>query len=183
MGIPTLIKTLTASGDSSLSFVDGTADVTLDSTYDEYMFVYTGVNPATDNVHFQFQVSTDGGSSYGVSMTTTFFDAWHNEGDTGAGMSYETSKDLANGTGYQTLNADVGNDADFGCVGILHLFNPSSTTYVKHFYNRATSTTYSNYAHDDSCAGYVNTTSAVDAINFKCSSGNFDGVIQLYGIS
>ena len=130
MGIPTLIKTLTASGDSSLSFVDGTADVTLDSTYDEYMFVCTDINPATDNAHFQFQVNAtdDAGGGYDTSLiTSTYFRAEHYEDDSATGLGYHTSYDLAQSASFQTLAQGVGNGADESCAGTMHLFNPSST--------------------------------------------------------
>ena len=178
MGIPTLISTDTSSNVASVSITSG-----IDSTYDEYMFVMTDVNPATDGAHFQFQVSTDGGSSYGVAKTTTYFDATHNEGDTVAQMGYQAASDLAQSTSAQRLFASIGNGADECMAGILHLFSPSNTTYVKHFYARTTAYQSSDRSTDTLIAGYVNTTSAVDAIQFAMHSGNLDGVIQLFGIS
>ena len=183
MGIPTLIKTLTASGDSSLSFVDGTSDVTLDSTYDEYMFVMTNIGPATDTTEFTFQCSTDSGSNYNVTVTTTAFNAYHQEDDGETSLGYKTGWDQAQGTAYQQIMQDMGNGSDESGNGILHLFSPASTTYVKHFYSRASHYDKDNAAVDDFFAGYFNTTSAIDAISFKMASGNFDGVIQMYGIS
>ena len=178
MGIPTLISTATSSNVASVSITSG-----IDSTYDEYMFVMTDVNPATDGAHFQFQVSTDGGSSYGVAKTTTYFDATHNEGDTVAQMGYQAASDLAQSTSAQRLFASIGNGSDECMAGILHLFSPSNTTYVKHFYARTTAYQSSDRSTDTLIAGYVNTTSAVDAIQFAMHSGNLDGVIQLFGIS
>jgi len=186
MGIPTLIKTLTASGDASLSFVDGTDDVTLDSTYDEYMFVCTDIGPATDNVNFSFQVNAtdDAGGGYDTSLiTSTFFNAYHDEGDSSAALGYETSHDLAQSASFQTLAHGQGNGADESSACILHIFSPSSTTYVKHFYARSQGYWQGNYAQDIHVAGYINDTTAIDEIQFKMSSGNFDGVIQLFGIS
>ena len=186
MGIPTLIKTLTASGDSSLSFVDGASDVTLDSTYDEYMFVFTDIGPATNQVYFQFQVNAtdDAGGGYDTSqMTTTAFRAYHDEADSATEMTYLTGSDQAQGASFQYLSANTGNGSDESLAGILHLFSPASTTYVKHFYS-----TVSTYGEDNSAqsvftAGYINDTTAIDEIRFKFTSGNFDGVIQMYGIS
>ena len=186
MGIPTLIKTLTASGDASLSFVDGASSVVLDSTYDEYMFVCTDIGPATDGAEFQFQVNAtdDAGGGYDTSLiTSTFFEAIHNEDGSGGGVAYSTGEDLAQSASFQTLAADIGNGADESCAGILHLFSPSSTTYVKHFYSRFSGYQLNNYAIHDFSAGYINDTTAIDEIQFKMDSGNFDGVIQLYGIS
>jgi len=188
MGIPTLIKTLTASNSASLEFVDGTADVVFDSTYDEYMFVYTDINPATLGAIFTFRVNPtdDAGGDYDTVLTTsTAFAAAHSEGGSGAALAYQGNYDLAQNAGQITLAREGGADADESCAGILHIFSPSSTTYVKHFYSR------SNQANNDTdpvsqhffVAGYMNDTTAIDEIQFKFSSGNFDGVIQLYGIA
>jgi len=183
MGIPTLIKTLTASDSASLEFVDGTDDVVFDSTYDEYMFVCTDIAPATDSVNWTFQASTDGGSTYGVTVTNTTFRAYHTEDDVSTALSYVTGRDLAQSTGYSQLIYEIGSGADESTSTILHLFSPSNTTYVKHFYSRAAGMNGAPASADWFLGGYFNTTSAINAINFKFSSGNFDGVIQMYGIS
>jgi len=187
MGIPTLIKTLTASNSATLSFVDGASDVTLDSTYDEYMFVFTDIGPATDNVNLGFQVNAtdDAGGGYDTSLiTSTFFDAIQNEtGDGGLDVLYQASHDQAQGTAFQTIARGTGNGSDESCAGVMHLFSPASTTYVKHFYSRCNGYQYDNYTFDQFCAGYINDTTAIDEIQFKMSSGNFDGVIQLFGIA
>ena len=186
MGIPTLIKTQTASGSDYLDFVDGTSDVTLDSTYDEYMFVFTDINPATDQANFTFQVNAtdDAGGGYDTSLiTSTHFAAEHQEDDGGAAVAYWTDGDLAQSAQEQRLTDTVGNGADESCAGIMHLFSPASTTYVKHFYARAS--VYQQVSAEDELytAGYINDTTAIDEIQFKMTSGNFDGVIQLYGIA
>jgi len=183
MGIPTLIKTLTASGDSSLSFVDGAASVVLDSTYDEYMFVLTDMNGATDSQQLQFQVNADGESGYNETATTTFFAAKQEEDASNAGLNYKTAEDHAQTTTAIGITEGTSNDADASCAGILHLFNPASTTYVTHFYSRFSNYHYDDGANDCFVAGYFNTTAAITDIQFKYSSGNFDGVIQMYGIS
>ena len=186
MGIPTLIRTETASNDATVSFVDGASSVVLDSTYDEYMFVWTDVGPATDNVHFQFQVNAtdDAGGGYDTSLiTSTYFQAYHSEADDAAALGIEAGNDLAQSASFQILTNGQGNGADESSAGILHLFSPSSTTYVKHFYSRCTSYHSSNISNDMYIDGYINDTTAIDEIQFKMSSGNFDGVIQLYGIS
>jgi hypothetical protein len=186
MGIPTLIKTLTASNDSSLSFVDGTSDVTLDSTYDEYMFVFTDINPATDNANFTFQVNAtdDAGGGYDTSqITSTYHRAYHIEDDSGTSLAYVTAFDQANGTAFQIIAHELGNGSDESCAGTLNLFSPASTTYVKHFYSRFQGMILNPGTTDAFCAGYINDTTAIDEIQFKMSSGNFDGVIQMYGIS
>jgi len=180
MGIPTLISTSTASGVSSVSITSG-----IDSTYDEYMFVFTDMNPVEDSGAFAFNMSTDGGSNYNVTKTDTTFIARHEEDDSTATLGYSTADDKAQSTAYAELTVKgVGNAADESCAGILHLFNPSSTTYVKHYYARMNSYNEGDQSTDGFCSGYANTTSAVDAVTFKMiGDHNFDGVIQMYGIS
>ena len=186
MGIPTLIKTETASNDATVSFVDGASSVVLDSTYDEYMFVFTDIGPATDSVLFTFQVNAtdDAGGGYDTSLiTSTTFKAYHNEAGTDTVLGYDTETDQAQAAGFQCLLTSQGNGSDESAAGILHLFSPSSTTYVKHFYATMNSYAASNYIFHQYTAGYINDTTAIDEIQFKMSSGNFDGVIQLFGIS
>jgi len=186
MGIPTLIKTLTASDSASLSFVDGTADVVFDSTYDEYMFVFTDIGPATDSANFSFQVNAtdDAGGGYDTSViTSTAFGAWNYETGGTPNVSYSTAQDQAQAAGFQTIANDCGNGADESCAGILHLFSPASTTYVKHFYSTFNYYASGNYSFQFFTSGYINDTTAIDEIQFKMSSGNFDGVIQLFGIA
>jgi hypothetical protein len=183
MGIPTLIKTLTASSASSLSFVDGTSDVVLDSTYDEYMFVLLNIDTGTDDAHFEFQGSTNGGSSYGVSKTTTAFYAYNYETSEETGVDYQVASDLANSTSAQRVLFQQNAETDMGGSGCFHLFSPSSTTYVKHFYSRTNFMHYTSYYMQFFVGGYFNTTSAIDAVQWAPSSGTFDGTIQLFGIS
>ena len=178
------IKTLTASSSATLSFVHGTDGVVLDSTYPIYKFEFINMHPAAD-ASFVFQTSTDTGSSYGVTATTTHFRAYHIEDGAEALFGYLTGYDLAQSTSDVTLAYTNSSDADNGCCGTLTLFNPSSTTFVKHFISD--SSTMRNASPDASIrsvgAGYFNTTSAVDAVQFKMSSGNIDsGKIKLYGI-
>jgi hypothetical protein len=177
-----LISTQTASGSSSLSFTSG-----IDSTYKEYVFKFINIHPSA-NSDFAFNMSIDGGSNYNTTKTTTFFNAYHYEDGSAANLAYLTADDLAQGTGYQVLMAfgDLGINADDSLSGYLHLFEPSSTTFVKHFIS---TTVGSNneaapYVNNDFIAGYANTTSAVNAVDFKMISGNIDsGVIKLYGVS
>jgi len=178
----THIKTLTASSSSTLSFVNGSDDVVLDSTYPIYMFKYINCHPATNNVAFSVNFR-DGGSSYDATKTTTLFAAAHNEADNAAEIGYASSDDIAQGTGFQGLTRGTGNGNDESCSGELILFNPSSTTFVKHFLSN--SNNYNSNAQSNHClvAGYCNTTTAIDAVQFKFSSGNIDaGTIKLYGI-
>jgi len=185
-GSMTLIKTLTASGSANLSFVDGAGGVVLDGTYKQYVFKFIDIHPATNGATFQFQGSVNTGSAYGVTTTNTIFQAFHNEADGTTGLSYDDGDDIASGTGFISLVRDdkLGADADQCAVGTLHIFDPSSTTFQKHY----SATTQASHASDFSLecftAGYFNTTSAVDAIQFKMHSGNIEaGTIKLYGIS
>ena len=177
-GTLVLLSTQTASASANISFTTG-----LDSTYDEYIFKFINIHPATSNIIFQFNLSTDGGSNYNVTKTTTFFRARHREDDSATALAYNTSEDLAQSTGFQTILFDSGNDNDDNNSGEMSLFNPSSTTYVKHFIGRVSNTNITAQAGDNYFAGYANTTSAINAIRFQFSSGNIDdGIIKMYGV-
>ena len=185
-GSLTLIKTLTASSSSDLSFVDGTSSVVLDSTYKEYLFIFNNIHPATDDAEFSVGFR-DGSTDYDAPKTTTAFRAYHFEGDTGAGVGYQTGEDLAQATGFQKLGQlQSSQDNDSSGSGYLRLFNPSSTTFVKHFISNYTH--HYTYAAPGSInhyiAGYCNVTAAIDGVQFKMTSGNIDaGDICLYGIN
>ena len=178
------IKKLTASNSATLSFVDGSSSVVLDDTYKEYLFTFNNMHPATDGTNLRFQASTDGGSNYNTTMTTTTFRAFHDEGDSQAVLQY-TNLDQAQGTDFQRLTyGQIGADNDQCASGYINLFNPSSTTFVKHYMSVSSELTASNLAQNGFGAGYFNTTSAINAIQFKMSSGNIDaGDICLYGIN
>ena len=177
------IKTLTASSSANLSFVDGSSDVVLDNTYRTYIFKFINIHPGTNSSQFTFNLSVDTGSNYNVTKTTTAFEAYHEESDGSPALTYNTSRDLAQGTGYQVFNDNFGTiENDFCISGELWLFNPSSTTYIKHF--MGTNNYIASYQRNFYIAGYGNTTSAVDAVDFKMTSGNIDaGTIKLYGIA
>ena len=185
----THIKTLTASSSSTLSFVNGSDDVVLDSTYPIYLFKFIGIHPSADGEDLQFNMSADSGSNYNVTKTTTAFRAFHNEAGNDTNLSYHTGEDLAQGTGFQSISYETDNANDSGISGTLNLFNPSSTTFVKHFIAQTSScldggASYGIYNLNFFTAGYGNTTSAIDAVQFKMSSGNLDsGDICLYGIN
>ena len=171
-----LISTQTASNSANISFTG------INGTYDVYEFKFIDIHARTDNTEFSFNFSTDSGSNYNVTKTTTFFSAYHDEADTATGFGYNTANDLAQSTGFQFLQTNSGFDADQSNVGTLQLFNPSSTTYVKHFIANLNTIHNADYTYETFVAGYGNTTSAVNAIQFKMSSGNFDGVIKMYGV-
>ena len=183
LGSMTFIKKLTASSSATLSFVDGASGVVLDNSYKEYLFTFKNIHPATNNAKFQFNLSTDGGSNYNVTKTTTFFQAYHAENNNAAALGYSTGNDLAQSTSFQNISSEISNQNDAHTSGTMTLFNPSSTVFTKHFMSRV-QVDNNYYAQDEYMAGYGNTTSAVDAIQFKYSSGNIDaGDICLYGIA
>jgi len=177
------IKTLTASSSSTLSFVDGSGGVVLDSTYPIYVLKFINIHAGTHAADFTFNGSTDGGSNYNVTKTTTTWYGYHNESDSAAGLGYDTGHDMAQGTGYCQIGGDaMGTDNDQSCSGTMFLFNPSSTTFVKHFMVTMNTLTEADYSVNEYTGGYCNTTSAINAIDFKMTSGTFDGKIKLYGI-
>ena len=182
-GAMTHIKTLTASSDDDLSFVDGTDDVVLDSTYPIYVFKFINIHPATNETGFTVGFR-DGSTDYDATKTSSFFNARHEEDDSAASLSYDTSYDLAQSTGFQSLSGNtLGTDNDQSFSGEMYLFAPSSTTYVKHFLARGNVYHAANISQDNHVAGYCNVTAAIDAVQFKMSSGNIDaGKIKLYGI-
>ena len=186
-GAVTFIKKLTASSSSTLSFVDGSSDVVLDNTYKEYLFIFNNIHPATDKVYFTFQGSTDSGSNYNTAITSTNARYYHNESGSDNALGSSTNFDLANSTNFQALTDNAGSDTDHSCNGILHVFNPSSTTFVKHFISSFASSHSSDYSYNNLVSGYINTTSAVDAIRFDFNDDNpvniDSGTITLYGIN
>ena len=184
LGSMVFIKKQTASSSATISFVDGTSDVVLDDTYKEYLFTFKNIHPETDLQKFGFNLSIDSGSNYNVAKTTTSFDAFNQEAGSDQGLRYDGDNiDLAQGTGFQNLNYHLGNGNDSNLNGYLKLFNPSSTTFVKHFMFTGNQYHQSDYSQNNYVAGYFNTTSAIDEISFKFNSGNIDaGTFKLYGI-
>ena len=177
------IKTLTASSSATLSFVHGTDGVVLDSTYPIYKFEFINIHPAS-NADFTVNFR-DGDTNYDAVKTTTFFHAQSNEAGDYSNLAYQAGNDVAQGTGSATVARQIGTGNDESCSGELTLFNPSSTTFVKHFISRAFAYQYigAQYNSDNYGAGYCNVTSAIDGVQFAMSSGNIDsGKIKLYGI-
>jgi len=176
-GVWVKISAVSASSSATVSFTSG-----IDSTYNKYCFVFNNIHPATDDTKLLFQGSIDGGSNYNVTMTNTYWLASHDEGDTATSLTYSSSDDQAQGTAFQRINESTGSDNDQSVCAEFFLYAPSDTTFVKHFMSRSTS--QFDRVTDTYCAGYFNTTSAIDAMQFKMSSGNMDaGIITLYGIN
>ena len=174
-----LITTNTiSSGVSESSFTSN-----IDSTYDTYLFKFINIHPANDGENFTVGFR-DGSTDYDATKTTTVFRAYHTEDGSGSAVGYRTSEDIAQGTGFQIINFEVDNDADSSCCGELFLFSPSSTTFVKHFISRGQTVQTASTSREDYVAGYCNTTTAIDGVQFKFSSGDIDsGVIKMYGLS
>jgi len=173
-----LLSTQTASSSSTISFTSG-----IDSTYKEYVFKFINLHAETDNKKFEFQGSTNGGSSYGITITSTAFYSNNHETDGSTGFAYYSSQDLGQSTSFQPLISFSGNDNDQCVSGYMQLFNPSNTTFVKHFISRGNSAGAGNYSQEMYIGGYFNTTSAINAVRFQMSSGNIDaGTIKMYGV-
>jgi hypothetical protein len=179
-----LLETQTASSSGTISFTSN-----IDSTYKEYIFKFINVHPATNNTKLQFQSSTNSGSSYGITITSTAFFATHSEDGGTSSLSYDANDDLAQSTSFMPLSFDgIGNANDDNLSGMLQLFDPSNTTFVKHFIGTTNITRINtgqsqNYSLENFSAGYFNTTSAIDAVQFKMASGNIDsGTFKLYGV-
>ena len=176
-----LISTQTASSSSSIDFTSG-----IDSTYKEYIFKFYDIHPGNNdsNNRLSFQGDTGTNTNYNQTITSTHFNALHNESSGATELTYETNHDLAQSTNFKTITRDIGNGNDECTSGELFLFDPSSTTFVKHFLSRANTYHNSDFTENSFTAGYFNTTSAIDEIQFKFSSGNIDsGVIKMYGLS
>ena len=177
-GSMVLLSTVTASSSATLSFTSG-----IDSTYKEYLFKFINMHPASDNSTFEVNFR-DGGSDYDATNTTTFFWAYHDEGDSETSRAYVTSRDLDQATGFTDLSGSIGNGNDESCSGELRLFNPASTTFLKSFQSRASLYEGGSYAMDVYTGGYCNVTAAIDGVQFKMSSGNIDaGTIKMYGVN
>ena len=182
-GAMTHIKTLTASSSSTLSFVDGSSSVVLDSTYPIYIFKFINLHVDTDTAKMQFNFSVDSGSNYNVTKTTTVFRATQQENGTNGKVGYNTGNDQAQSTSFHVLNiGEMDSQSDRSSSGEMILFQPSSTTFVKYFISRLNNAADASGTFESYIAGYGNTTSAIDAVQFKANSGTFDGTIKLYGI-
>ena len=187
-GAMTFIKKLTASSSGTLTFHNGASGVVLDNTYKEYLFTFKNIHPSAES-DLLFQANTVGASGFNETITSTFFRAYHNEADTDTTLAYVGGLDQAQGTGFSTLTDGIGSSSggvnnDDNASGYLHLFNPSSTTFVKHFKGVTNQQNPAVYSVNNYFAGYFNTTSAIDEIQFKMASGNIDsGDICLYGIA
>jgi len=174
-----LISSQTASSSSSIEFTSG-----IDSTYDIYKWEFNSIHPATDNVSFTFNLSTDGGSNYNVTKTTTFFHSYHNENGLDSGLAYQVNQDLAQSTSYQNIMVGLEAQSDNNGSGFMTLYNPASTVFVKHFIATSSFIQTSEVQQNSFMAGYGNTTSAIDAVKFQMSSGNIDaGEILLFGVN
>ena len=178
-GSMTLLQTQTASSSATIDFTSN-----IDSTYDVYCFKFINMHPSYNGAHFSLKASTNSGSSFGLTKTTTFFNAQHNESDSATSLAYAGGKDLAQSTGRLYMNYETGNENDECISGTFTLYNPSSTTFVKHFIGTSNTYYQGDYSINAYIGGYFNTTSAINCIRFDFDNGTIDsGVIKLYGIS
>ena len=171
-GSLSLISTTTASSSSTVSIASG-----IDSTYKEYIVKFFDVHPATDNNTSTnyFEVNfRDGSTDYDATKTTTIFRAYHFEDNSTQALAYDTSHDLAQSTSFQRIAQGMGNDNDQCVAGVLHLFDPSSTTFVKHFICETNNIHADDASYRWNVAGYINTTTAIDGIQFKMTTGNIN---------
>ena len=184
-GSLTLIKTLTASSSGTLTFHHGASGVILDSTYKEYMFEFINIHPSANDSYFTFQANAVGESGFNETITSTMFRAYNKEDSSANALVYEEGDyDLSQATGFQVLNDSVGTDTDQSTCGRLNIFNPSSTTFLKHFIYTGVENAADNKVQNTFTAGYFNTTAALDEFQFKMNTGNMDtGSIKLYGVS
>ena len=170
--------------DSAVATVDVTSGI--DSTYPVYEFHFVNIHGETDDKDFEFQVNAAAGSGFNENITSTFFRAWHEEGDSGTPeLSYGSNEDQANADqAYQTLYDRVDSANDASTSGILTLYDPSNTTYVKHFVSRLNGMHADSYTMECHAAGYINTTNAITQIRFQFESGDIDaGTIKMFGVS
>ena len=182
-----LISEQTASSSATIDF---TSDI--DSTYKEYIFKFINIHPGTDDVNFLFQVDTGTNTNYNQTITSTTFRAYNYEDYDEGALGYIAEDDQAQGTSFQVLSVmggtGIGADNDQNFNGSLTIFNPSDTTFVKHFLARSScnfdgDSNGTDAALDMFCAGYVNTTTALTRVRFKMNSGNIDsGTIKMYGV-
>ena len=173
-----LLSTLTASSSATLDFTSG-----LTSTYDHYIFKFIDIHPQTDQKNLSFQVDTGTNTNYNQTITSTVFQAYHNEGDSAAVLGYITGLDLAQGTAVQQISEATGNANDECVCGQLTIFSPASTALTKHFISRTQAAEGTGYSGEQYTAGYINTTTAITRVRFKFNAGNIDsGTIKMYGV-
>jgi hypothetical protein len=178
LGNLVFISRSTASSSSSVSITSG-----ISSTYKEYIFVFNNLHLSNDNAQPQINFSIDGGSNYNVTKTSTNFSASHKEDGSYTLLGYNGSWDLAQATTPQPLTAGTGSDNDQSVSGFLHLFDPSNVTFVKHFIATINTSSSDDTAMNLYIAGYVNSTSAINAVQFTVSAGTLDsGTIDMYGV-
>lgn len=178
LGDMVLVSSATASSSASIEFTLG--------NYKEYQFYFVNIHPSINEAYLGINFSIDNGSNYNVTKTTTFFQAYHFENGSATNLQYSASADLAQSTGDQRIISGIDDDNDSSGSGFISVFNPSSTTYVKHFISQC-NTVYPetpNLCVQQYVAGYANTSSILTNIRFQMSSGNIDsGTILMYGLN
>jgi len=182
-GSMTLIKTITASSDSTISFVHGASSVVFDGTYKEYVFKFYDIHPSANAKSLTFQTDTGTNTNYNIACTTTAIKAYHNEPDSQTQLDYDTQYDAAQSTSFINLAEEIMSNNDSSTSGTLQIFDPANATFVKHFMSDMHGMRNDVYAWRFMKAGYFNTTTALTRVQFKLNSGNIDsGTIKLYGV-
>ena len=177
-GAMTFISKVTASSSSTISFTSG-----IDSTYKEYVFIFNDIHPSSNAKSLTFQTDTGTNTNYNIACTTTAIKAYHNEGDSETELGYDTQYDSAQSTSFINLAEEIMNNNDSSVSGTLTVFNPSSSTFAKHFISDMQGMRNDVYSWRFMKGGYFNTTTALTRFQFKLNSGNIDsGIIKLYGI-
>ena len=183
-GAIALIKSIDASSDNTISFQDGSSGVTMDSTYKTYIFKFTNIHPTADGVNLTFQVNASGGSNFDETITSTAGRCFNEEDDSSNGFGVNANADQAQGTSFNRLTSSCGGDNDQSCSGELYIFNPSNTNFVTHFISNFNNSADGDFTFQQFYAGYINTASAIDEIQFKFNSGDIgSGTIAMYGIA
>jgi hypothetical protein len=169
------IKSITASDDATIEFVNGASSVILDSTYVIYKFFYYLVIPASDTANLTFEMSTDAGTTWDA-PTGVYRYLQANSGATSNDAPSYTSTGRISGQG-------VGNASGENCAGEVTLFNPSASTVKPLVWfsgasekdNAKRVSTYGTLRHE--------AVEDVDSARFKFSSGNItSGSFVLYGL-
>ncbi len=177
-----LIQEQSGSGSSTIAFTSG-----IDSTYPIYVFKFMSMHPSSEQ-ELVMDFSSDGGSTYDKLYSTTFFRSAHNDAGTDGSVVYVTSRDLASSGSRPFLSVPIGTESDNSCSGEMYLFDPSNTTFFKHFLTKtniyvADGSDAGSYSQNSFVSGYAKTTSAINAVKFEMDGGNIDaGTIKMYGI-
>jgi hypothetical protein len=160
----------------------------IDDTYSVYEF-HIVIHPETDNKILKWQANqATGGSNtsgYNQNITSTGIRAYHYESGTDSGVGYDTSIDQQNSDqALEWVVDNIGAENHENMAAILTLYDPSSTTFVKHFTVESSTHMSGDGNKHELHAGYINATEAIDEIKFVMSDGDIqDGYIKMFGVT